>query len=557
MEKQILQAGFTSVEQFALKIVLPLLFCTVFCFFGTLLFIPIIPFWVSYAILVLGIAAIFLVPVLQVERNKVNIHENIHLFITYIGVISTIDLDRTTFFQKISENKDYGEISNIFAKIVHLAKDWNLGFAYTLRNLARFSPSRIFSDFLDRFAAAMDFGEELDIFLLEEQDSVLDDYSTEYRKSLNNIGMLREAFIAITISVAFGMSTALLLPLLMGISILVAVRWSLLGLVIIDVFLLVLIKGFIPSDDLCHDMKIKSKGAKKIYYSFAAIGPVSAMILIVLLYLKVLPFLFNVAFASLPLVVVGWFAVQEEYRIFKRDKEFPNFVRALGATIEARQGGILSSIESLQIHDFGSLQEIVENLYKRLKIGSDKAKSWFYFAGESGSMLIAKFIHIFSQAIYLGGQSHKIGKLISENFQKLLSLRKLRQQQASSLKGSLYGSMMGFIATVYISVSIAQLLTQMFSSAWSENSQGGMMSSLVSSMVPAMPQIDTQQVGLYIAFIVIFHAFISSFIIKIVDGGNKFAMFFDFNAMLWIGAVLSWVIPKFTLSLFGGAMGVS
>jgi archaeal flagellar protein FlaJ len=558
MEKIIFQAGFKSVEEFFIKVVAPIVFATLISFFMLLIFTRgVIPFWASYIVLILGLSVIFAVPYLKVEKTKVNIHENIHLFITYIGTVSTIDLDRITFFKKIAENQDYGEISKVFSKVVFLAKEWNLGFAYTLRKIARSSPSRLFADFLDRFAAAMDFGEDMDVFLVEEQNSVLDDYSTEYRKSLNNIAMLREAFIAITISVAFGMSTALLLPLLMGVSIVVAVQWCLFALVLIDVFLLILIREFIPKDELCHDLKIKSKGIMKVYYSFIIIAPISAILLLGLLLFNILPFLFVVSIASLPLIIVGFFAVKEEERIFKRDKEFPAFIRSLGSTIDARQGGILSSIEALQVHDFGTLQDNVVSLYKRLKIGSDKTKSWLYFAGETGSMLISRFIHIFSQAVYLGGAAHKIGIIISENFQKILALRKLKQQQASALKGSLYGSMVGFIATVYISVSISTLLTDMFSSAWDEETSSGMMSSMVSSIVPSMPAVDLELVNIYIAIIVIFHAFISSLIIKFVDGGNKFAMFFDFNAMLWIGAILSWIIPKFTMNLFGGAMGAA
>lgn len=553
MENIIAQSGFRSVEDFAVKVVLPTLVVTVGVFLGAMLFLP-LPIWAPYILLLVGFSFIFIIPVLMSEQKKIDVQENIHLFITYAGTIATIDLDRTTFFNKISENKDYGYISSIFKKARYLAKEWNLGYAYTCRKLAKFSSSKMFADFLDRFAAALDFGQPLSSFLMDEQAAVFDDFSTEYKESLNNIGMLREAFIAITISIAFGISTALLLPLMMGISIVVAIRWSLFGLFVIDILMFILIKAIIPSDDLIHSLKIKSRGTKRIYMSIAFVMPVTLSLLVILFYYGTFSFLTNVAISSLPLMIIGYFAVREENTVFLRDKAFPAFIRALGATIYARQGGILSSVEALQVHDFGILQEIVANLYKRLKIRSEKIKSWMYFAGETGSKLISRFINIFTESIYLGGNAQKIGEIISENFQKLISLRKLRQQQASALKGALYGSMVGFIATIYISVSITQLLTEMFSSAWGANAGQSNISGLVSSIIPVLPETETSTVSFYIGLIVIFHSFVSSLILKVVDGGSKFAMFFDFNAMVWIGTIMSWVVPKFAYKLFSGSI---
>lgn len=554
MERIIIQAGFRSVSDFFMKVVLPGLVGTIVLFFGFLLFVP-GPVYIAYIVLAFGVGTIFLSPVLLSEKVKVSINEKIHLFITYAGTIATIDLDRRTFFTKIAENKDYGEISAFGEKILYFAKSWNLGFAATCRRLARNSPSRVFADFLDRFAAALDFGEALETFMLDEQKAVLDDYETIYKEALNNIQMLREAFIAITISIAFGMSTALLLPLLMGVSILVAIQWCLFALFVIDMILLVFVNAFIPSDDLCHSMKIKDEGTKLIYKSLMFALPVSILSFGIAFAYSPFNFLFNIAIGATPMLIVGYFAVQEENAIYKRDKEFPPFIRALGATIYARQGGVMTSLEALQVHDFGAIQEVVTNLYKRLKIGSDKMRSWYYFAGESGSFLISRFTNIFAESIYLGGHAEKIGELISENFQHLLSLRKLRYQQASALKGALYGSIVGFIATVYISISITELLGKMFNQAWTDGS-GSSMSGLISSIIPQMPEVDAAVVGMYIGITIILHAFVSALVVKIVDGGNRFAMIFDFVAMLWIGAVLSWFVPKIAYNLFAGSMGL-
>ena len=70
----------------------------------------------------------------------------------------------------------------------------------------------------------MDFGGDLGTFMTDEQDSMLAAYASQYRTSLNNINLLQEVFSALTIAMAFGISAALLLPLIMGISMLVVVK---------------------------------------------------------------------------------------------------------------------------------------------------------------------------------------------------------------------------------------------------------------------------------------------------------------------------------------------
>ncbi len=550
MVSVIRKIGYKGWIDFFLRLVLPVLFTTFFFAIGVIFFLE-LPFWVPLVLVIIGLLFIILYPVILVERQKVNIHENIHLFITYAGTISTIDLDRSSFFRKIAAKKKYGYISQVAEKTLYLAKEWNLGFAQTLRHMAKLSPSRILGDFLDRFAATMDFGGDMRIFLQEEQDAVLNDYANQYQQALNNIQMLREVFIAITISVAFAMSIALLLPLLEGISILVAIRWALLGLILVDMILLILIKGFIPSDNLCHNLKHKDDGMKRINRSFWITLPLALLLAYFLFNLTSLPFLIIVAISVTPFLITGFFASREENDVYKRDKAFPSFIRALGSTIHARQGGVVSSLQALRVHDFGVLNDMVINLYKRLKLGNDRDKSWYFFAAETGSNLINYFVHIFAEGIYLGGHAQRIGELISNNFSKLLNLRNLRLQQASGLRGALYGSLVGFIATIYISVSITNILSKMFSGAFSAGAVGeGGLANLVSSVVPQIPEVNMATVGVYLGILIIVHSFVSSMVIKMVDGGHKMAFFFDFVIMLWIGAILSVLVPFITNKLF-------
>lgn len=553
MKRQILSLGYASTEDFILKLAIPIIGISVIMFFISL-FLLSVPFFVPYLFIIAGLGYIAGYPYMIFERKKVSIHEQIHLFITYAGTISTVHIDTTTMFKKIAHEKKYGEISESCEKILYLAKGWNIGFAKSCRKIGALSPSRIFGDFLDRMAAVLDFGEELELFLVEEQDAVMDDYTNEYMQSLNNITMLKEVFIAITLSTAFGMSAALLLPLVMGVSMTVVVKYALMALFMIDIMMVLLIKMFIPKDSLCHNLPIKDEGTKKVEKWFFIILPISILLVGIMLFINKLPFLVNIAVGLTPLLVVGYFAMEEEEMVFKRDKAFPTFIRAVGGTIEVRQGAVVSSLGALRVHDFGVLNDMLINLFRRLRLASDKMKSWLYFAGETGSMLITYFITIFAEVSYLGGNLEKGAEIISKNFTKLISLRKLRVQQAAGLRGALYGALVGFVATIYISTSITQLLTNMFSTALSQTQLEGRLSNLVSTILPPIPEMNMGEVNVYIGVIVLLHSLISALILKFVDGGNMYASLFDFIIMLWLGAILSWIVPHFSLGLFGGML---
>ena len=220
--------GFKTVTEFSIKIVLPVLTVVILIFLGLILFTS-LPFFIPYIVIFFGVIFISIYPYMMFEKRKVNIHENIHLFITYAGTLSTLRINRTMLFKKIAEEKEYGELALFAERIVYLAKSWNLGYAKTCRKMAVLSPSKIFADFLDRLAAVLDFGEDLEVFLTEEQDAVMDDFENEYHKSMQNIKMLEDVFISLTISIAFAMAAALLLPLLMGISIMVIIKYLLFG----------------------------------------------------------------------------------------------------------------------------------------------------------------------------------------------------------------------------------------------------------------------------------------------------------------------------------------
>ncbi|MBD3203352.1 hypothetical protein GF327_03600 [Candidatus Woesearchaeota archaeon] len=542
LDKYIYLLGFTNTYQFLGKFILPVIVVSFVLFFILNLFVP-VHFFLHYIVFAISLSFVFIYPMMIHEKKRLDIEENLHLFITYAGTISTMKIGRAMLFKRMSQKKVFGEISEISNKIYYLAKKWNMGFAKTCRKIGKLSPSKLFSDFLDRMALVMDLGKDLDIFLLEEQDSLMEDFATNYKKSLENIRLIQNVFVSITVSMSFLMAVALLIPLILGTPMEIIIQFAFLAIVVIDALIFVLIKAFIPGDRIPHSYERKSTGMKKVKRIFLIILPVSLTLTVFMVYLNRFAPLVNLAIGITPLAIVGFIANREEDYIMRRDKIYPTFVRLLGSAIEVRNGAVISSLFSMRVHDFGILNEYVVDIYRRLRIGSDKIKSWVYFASDTGSNLIMNFNKIFYESIYLGGNAEKIGEIVSNNFMKLLSLRKLRLQMSSGLKGATYGSLVGFTASVFISIEIADSLSSLFKQPFTQI-EGSSFAANLGSILPQMQSIDLGKAGFFLSLMIVIHASCSAYVLKMVDGGFKLSCLLDLVLMIWLAAIVSVAIPN-------------
>ncbi len=524
---------------------MPLIVTSIAAFYGLTHFAKGVRVDLAFSIVFFTALFVLIYPVAVYNRKKTSINENLHLFITYAATISTLHISRALLFKKIASKKIFGEISNISEKILYLSKYWNLGFARTCRKLSALNPSNIFADFLDRFAVMMDFGENLEVFLRDEQDQILAEYSTAYMKGLETIKTLQDIFLSISLAVSFGLTIGLMVPLIMDIPITTILKIFVLLILAIDSTLLILISGFAISDKVCHNLPLKNKATKFIIKLMPFTVALSLLILVALLYTKKLPLLITVAISVTPLLVIGYLASREEEMVARRDNQFPTFIRTLGSTIEIKNRAIITSLYSLRVHDFGLLNQMLVNLYRRLRIGTDKYKAWLYFAAESGSNLINHFSTIFAEAFYLGGNAEKIAEIISQTFLTLLSLRKRRAQLVSGFRAVVYGSLVGFCAVAYISIYIVQALSSIFtnySGNFTDSSK--ILQGVVGSIIPTSVSIDFGVVTAYVGLVIIIHSFFGALLIKAVDGGSPYAMYQDMVIMIWIGVLISVITPK-------------
>lgn len=527
-----------SLVRYILEFVLPLVGLGFVVMFSLLYFFPKelgsgFALYLVYFIPIYFLLLTFIYPFLLLERKKNQINQNIHFFITHLGVLATSDISRKDLFKILAKKMEYEELARECEKIYLMMDVWHMSLAEACRFLAKRTPSSIFADFLDRFAHAVESGADLEEFLKSEQKVVMNDYAVMYRGALYDIDIIKEMLISIIISMVFFVSFAIIMPFLTGQDPVVMMGISTFMFIVIELFMLFFIKSKVPRDQIWHSINMKTPVKIKFQRDFI-ISIICCLIVALLVFLKgdFLPLAIKISLAITPLFFVGYIARKEEALVRRRDENYAEFIRSLGASADARGGILENALKYLTSHDFGVLTQNIRDLYKRLMLRIDKLASWRYFAAESGSNLIQRFSEMFIEALHIGGRPYPISLIISNNFVELSALRKQRFQTTSSLIGIMYGLQAGLTFSLYISYGVVKMMNSMFS-----NIQ--LPKEVVGSILYVTLPTNLEIISILLLAIVIAHSIISAVAIRVVDGGHIFSSFIHFIIMMWIGSIVA------------------
>jgi flagellar protein FlaJ len=410
---------------------LPLVAIAIFFPVSTLFLVPFILEGYMVAAVLLVPFALFAViivyPLSNLENKKKDIDNNIHYYITHMGVLATSQMTRVNLLHRLSQNEAYGYLAKETGRIYALIRYWHISFPVACRFIGKRTPSVLFSDFLDRLAHSVQAGQDFEEFVLSEQSVVMNDFMTMYKDALNSIDMIKEIFISMSMSLIFIVAFAIIMPIITGMDATLLLAGAIVIFLGTELVILMYARTKVPSDRIWHTLEIETMADRRIKWSM----PVSLMMCIiltgVLLTYSKLPTTIMFAAALTPLLITGLIARKEENKIKRFDDNFGAFIRSLGGAAGSRSGLILESLKELIVHDFGPLSTNIINLYKRLRVRVNKNKAWEHFAAGTGSNLIERFATMFVEGTTVGGKPAIIGDIISKNFTDILSLRKDRK----------------------------------------------------------------------------------------------------------------------------------
>jgi len=496
-------------------------------------------------------AVVILYPVLDFDRRKMAIDSELHIFITRMGAISLSEIAEYDIFRIMSQSAHRSPITDEIARIYNRVEHWGINLAEACRVIARSSPSKIFTDFLNRFAHAMDSGEPPSEFFMKEQQVVMEEFALEYEKSLYAIDLMKEVFVALMTTAAFVMVIVALYPNMTGESGLYLLVLAIFVFGFIEMSFLYFLKMSMPEENLWHttgiDTRVDRAVRKKMFYSAGVCGAVGAAQLVLWalpafdISLVLVPLM--LAISVTPLLYVSLYVDKQERLIKRKEDNFPAFIRSLGGSSETGNIGATRALRDLQHHDFGPLTRHIRDLYKRLSLNIDSEKSWEYFGAEMGSDLSARFGTMYVEGASVGGSARKVSRMISENMLKIIGLRKKRYQSASAMIGVLYGIGIAVTLSVYVSVGMINAINDMYEEMEIPGQLDDFSVFFEAAFTPGVLHIAA-------LIVVLQHVMTSSVMIKITGGGRMEGALTHLVGMLWmsgITAILSQALVDYLL----------
>jgi len=515
------------------------------------------PLLVSVPIPLLGTLALVVAviyPKILRDQKRKEIEDRLHLFITHMTILSTANIDRVEVFRTLGEEEEYGALSEEMRRITQLVDTWNQSLDDALRIRADKSPSKPFADFLDRLAYTINAGQEIQDFLLSEQDVVIQNYVTIYEGSLQNLEVMKDLYLSMVLSATFALVFATVLPILTGTNPTMTVGAVVVMFAFVQTGFLLMIRNTAPYDPVWFHPEHRTTGSEWRIRISVAIGMVLTLAAIAGCLLVLLgqtgidpdsiPLPFYAAVPTTPLLIPGVVVRREEELIKERDEEFTSFIRALGATETAKQSTTTKVLESLRGKNFGALTANVDDLYKRLNMRIEAELAWRHFTAESRSYLIQKFSEMFLIGRQMGGDPKKLGELISSNMNEVLQLRERRTQSTVTLIGVLYGITAASTFAFFIGLEIVEVLAGMSIGLDTAQFDFG---TIIHTEV-----YDIQTIEYLLLIIILLNSVLSSLMIRIADGGHKVNTYLHFVLLTWISSL----IAVFTRIVVGSFLNV-
>ncbi|MDP7002253.1 MAG: type II secretion system F family protein [Candidatus Thalassarchaeaceae archaeon] len=525
-------------------------------------------------------AATIAYPVTQVSAEAIQIEQDMHMFMTRMGILSLGESAEKGMFDVLKEMGDYGALAHEIQAIETLVTKWHTNLPEAARIIGRQSPSEIWSDFLDRMAFSVEVGQPIGEFFKSENETFEQAFTTIYDARLEQLDTLRETFVSLT-------TTGLLLLVVSGLhlilfqtggvgdnifQIILRAKWVLMaGLLfaLLQMGAWYLFTLVIPHEELFAKHGFNTDQAIDLRRSwiFAAIlGTVEFLILMGLFIFLGTSWLIDnwnyigllvIAALASPLLAPAMLTIQEETRVRRRDDAFPEFIRAFGGTAQARAQEPSAMIKALAGIDFGALDASIANLEKRLSMRINSDFSWNWFAADNNSMLVSRFTRVFIEGSSSTGEAGLVGDLVSQSTTTLLGLRQRRQISAQVMRSVSYGLLIAMIVALNITTSIiaglGETIAEVAAGLVDSTGQVGTASGGVDVALPVLAETGGVQQNIELfqfmgSFLIVISIIVLGLITARIRGGGTTLVLGQMIQMMWVAGIANffsaWILTQ-------------
>jgi len=489
-----------------------------------------------------------------VESNRIDM--DIIYMVTYMNSIATANISRDEIFRKVSERDEF-VCSKYMKQVYLLATNWNYEYSVACNIIGNRVANKRLKDLLLRLSNAMAAGEPEKKFLENEWATMMVIYKNEYERSLESLKKWTDAYSALLVSMSFISITVVLSIVLynMGDPMITLIGTASMVALVggIGVFIL---RSESPKEVKVHRMAPGSAEQQLINSLTKILVPVAVIAASVMLLLGMDAGLIMIV-VGIIIFPIGLVGQRDDKNVDVRDRDFSQFTKILGSVVGSMGLTVKEGITKVDQKSIGTLEPMVKKLYTQLIMGMDPTICWSRFIGSTGSELINKFTHIFIDAVDMGGDATKIGKLVNNTNLEVVLLRMKRKLISSSfttLIVPMHVCMAGLVVfVVQILVTFAGMIAKLYSSL--DFDVGGDLGGSAGLSPEAMGFSLFQNVpsGLlleYCVFLVIILTVANTLAARYVDGGGNYKIFFYGAIMLVMSGLSLIIVPIVVQSIF-------
>ena len=415
-------------------------------------------------------------PLIEVQRSATLIEKEMHMFITRMGILSLGEVGAKSIFDILKQMSDYGELAAEVKRIETLVDKWHTSLPEAARIVAHQSPSPLWTDFLDRMAFSIEAGQPIDEFMRAEQETVAEQYTTLYDTRLESVDTMKEIYVSLVSAGLFALVIAgihLVLfevgtPDAEPIEMFSRIRFLLLAgfiFTIVQIGAVFAFRSTIPEDQTFARDEMDTPFRINFRRSFLIAGSITALLSVVMSLVVINNWnvlsdqwdkfgLLIFAIPLTPMLFPSLMIRREEGMVLRRDETYPDFIRALGGTAQARSAEPSATIKALRGIDFGRLDSSIDRLEKRLSTRIDSDRAWDYFNADTNSSVISRYMRIYIEGSQSSGRPAETAEMVSRSVGSLLSLRRRRGLSASTMWGVAIGLLIASVTSLNVTISI-------------------------------------------------------------------------------------------------------
>lgn len=415
-------------------------------------------------------------PLIEVQRSATLIEKEMHMFITRMGILSLGEVGAKSIFDILKQMSDYGELASEVKRIETLVDKWHTSLPEAARIVAHQSPSPLWTDFLDRMAFSIEAGQPIDEFMRAEQETVAEQYTTLYDTRLESVDTMKEIYVSLVSAGLFALVIAgihLVLfevgtPDAEPIELFSRIRFLLLAgfiFTIVQIGAVFAFRSTIPEDQTFARDEMDTPFRINFRRSFLIAGSFTALLSVVMSLVVISNWnvlsdqwdKFGLLIFAIPLTPMLFPSImirREEGMVLRRDETYPDFIRALGGTAQARSAEPSATIKALRGIDFGRLDSSIDRLEKRLSTRIDSDRAWDYFNADTNSSVISRYMRIYIEGSQSSGKPAETAEMVSRSVGSLLGLRRRRGLSASTMWGVAIGLLIASVTSLNVTISI-------------------------------------------------------------------------------------------------------